>query len=94
MIDEARAAAAKDRKNVVLGGERHGKRIDGFDLGNSPSEYTPQSVGGRRWYMCVAGPKKPSFPSSRSYVPFGRSVCAWRDASPSMRGNEIHFFMR
>lgn len=31
----------------VLGGERGGKRIDGFDLGNSPAEYTPESVGGR-----------------------------------------------
>lgn len=30
----------------VLGGERGGKRIDGFDLGNSPAEYTPQAVGG------------------------------------------------
>jgi 2-phosphosulfolactate phosphatase len=40
-IEEA-LAAAKDRANVVLGGERHGKLIDGFDLGNSPSEYTPE----------------------------------------------------
>jgi len=47
-VDEALAAAAYDRANVVLGGERGGKRIDGFDLGNSPSEYTPTSVGGRR----------------------------------------------
>lgn len=47
-IEEALAAAAKDRANVVLGGERHGMRIDGFDLGNSPSEYTPESVAGRR----------------------------------------------
>ncbi len=50
-IEEARAAAAKDRANVVLGGERQGKRIDGFDLGNSPSEYTPESVGGRRVFL-------------------------------------------
>lgn len=50
-IEEALAAAAKDRANVVLGGERHGKRIDGFDLGNSPSEYTPESVGGRRVFL-------------------------------------------
>jgi 2-phosphosulfolactate phosphatase len=49
-IEEA-LAAAKDRANVVLGGERHGKLIDGFDLGNSPSEYTPESVGGRRVFI-------------------------------------------
>jgi 2-phosphosulfolactate phosphatase len=31
----------------VLGGERSGGKIVGFDLGNSPSEYTPESVGRR-----------------------------------------------
>ncbi len=31
----------------VLGGERKGCRIEGFDLGNSPSEYTPETVGGK-----------------------------------------------
>ena len=30
----------------LLGGERGGLRIDGFDLGNSPAEYTPQVVKG------------------------------------------------
>src|SRR5262245_14849817 len=51
-IEETFAAAAKvGRHNVVLGGERGGKRIDGFDLGNSPSEYTPESVGGRRVFI-------------------------------------------
>lgn len=28
----------------VLGGERHGKKIDGFDLGNSPLEYHEENV--------------------------------------------------
>ncbi|MEX2317195.1 MAG: 2-phosphosulfolactate phosphatase [Pirellulales bacterium] len=47
-IDDAlEVAAASGRDQVVLGGERRGKRIDGFDLGNSPSEYTPQAVSGR-----------------------------------------------
>jgi len=32
---------------VVLGGERGGVKIEGFDFGNSPTEYTPLSVGGR-----------------------------------------------
>jgi len=31
----------------LLGGERQGKKIDGFDLGNSPSEYTPEKVGAK-----------------------------------------------
>jgi 2-phosphosulfolactate phosphatase len=47
-VDETKAAAAKlDRSQFVLGGERHGKIIDGFDLGNSPLEYTPEAVSGK-----------------------------------------------
>jgi len=37
-IDEALAARAQ-WPDAVLGGERFGDRIDGFDLGNSPLEY-------------------------------------------------------
>ncbi|UCE17859.1 MAG: 2-phosphosulfolactate phosphatase [Gemmatimonadota bacterium] len=33
-----------DRKSVFLCGEREGKRIDGFDLGNSPREYKEKIV--------------------------------------------------
>jgi 2-phosphosulfolactate phosphatase len=48
-IDETLAAAARfGRDQVVLGGERGGKLIPGFDLGNSPAEYTPQRVAGHR----------------------------------------------
>jgi 2-phosphosulfolactate phosphatase len=34
-------------KNTLLCGERLGIKIDGFDLGNSPSEYTPEIVTGK-----------------------------------------------
>jgi 2-phosphosulfolactate phosphatase len=47
-IDDARAA--KDRPEfagALLCGERLGRRIEGFDLGNSPAEYTPERVSGR-----------------------------------------------
>ncbi len=48
-VEETLAAAAKlGRQNVLLGGERRGLKIDGFDLGNSPAEYTPAAVGARR----------------------------------------------
>ena len=33
--------------DVVLGGERGGKRIDGFDLGNSPESFAPDVVTGK-----------------------------------------------
>lgn len=32
---------------VVLCGERGGRRIEGFDLGNSPAEFEPESVAGK-----------------------------------------------
>jgi 2-phosphosulfolactate phosphatase len=31
---------------TLLGGERRNQRVEGFDLGNSPAEYTPQRVAG------------------------------------------------
>ncbi|MGL6197085.1 MAG: 2-phosphosulfolactate phosphatase [Thermoguttaceae bacterium] len=31
-------------EDILLGGERHGKKIEGFDLGNSPREYTIERV--------------------------------------------------
>jgi 2-phosphosulfolactate phosphatase len=47
-VGEARAIAAQlPPGEAVLGGERGGLKIDGFDLGNSPTEYTPERVGGR-----------------------------------------------
>jgi 2-phosphosulfolactate phosphatase len=46
-VEEAtRLAAALGRKTTRLGGERGSRRIEGFDLGNSPEEYVPASVGG------------------------------------------------
>lgn len=51
-IDETLVATERaGRANVVLGGERGGRRIDGFDLGNSPTEYTPQIVEGRSVFI-------------------------------------------
>lgn len=46
-VEEARQVAAKLGGQAVLGGERGGQRIEGFELGNSPLEYTPAAVGGK-----------------------------------------------
>ncbi len=47
-IAQARATAEKfDSGEVLLGGEREGIRIDGFDLGNSPRDYRAETVGGK-----------------------------------------------
>jgi 2-phosphosulfolactate phosphatase len=40
-------ASSLEKKVTLLGGEREGKRIDGFDLGNSPLEYTADVVKGK-----------------------------------------------
>lgn len=41
-VEEARALAQQLEGRVLLGGERGGVRIAGFDLGNSPGEYTAE----------------------------------------------------
>jgi 2-phosphosulfolactate phosphatase len=47
-VDEARLiAAGQFPGSAVLGGERGGLPIPGFDLGNSPRDYTPARVGGK-----------------------------------------------
>jgi 2-phosphosulfolactate phosphatase len=45
-ITEARELAFK-RPGSLLGGERRGQRIEGFDLGNSPADYVPERVAGK-----------------------------------------------
>ncbi|MEA5464304.1 2-phosphosulfolactate phosphatase family protein [Leptothoe sp. PORK10 BA2] len=35
----------------ILAGERGGKRVDGFDLGNSPRDHSPELTAGRRLFM-------------------------------------------
>ena len=47
-VDQARKMAdALPNGHALLGGERDGLKIDGFDLGNSPEEYTPELVAGK-----------------------------------------------
>lgn len=49
-VDDARRFAERLRdsgESPLLGGERHGVKIEGFDLGNSPLEYTADVVAGR-----------------------------------------------
>jgi len=45
-VEEA-FAARRGQSDALLCGERDGRKIRGFDLGNSPLEYTPEIVGGR-----------------------------------------------
>lgn len=53
-VEEALAERERD-PDCLLAGEREGLRIEvggvSFDLGNSPREFTPEKVGGRRLVM-------------------------------------------
>ncbi len=43
--DKAKKKAQEfEKERVLLGGEREGKKIEGFDLGNSPREYKREAV--------------------------------------------------
>jgi 2-phosphosulfolactate phosphatase len=46
-LDEALRLKRDRLPGALLGGERGGLRIEGFDLGNSPREYTAEIVAGR-----------------------------------------------
>lgn len=51
-IEEAvRAAAELPPGSALLGGERQGLPIDGFDLGNSPAAYTEEACAGKTVVM-------------------------------------------
>lgn len=52
VVDVAEALALAG-PGVVVGGERGGLRCEGFDLGNSPREYTPAAVRSRRVVLCT-----------------------------------------
>ncbi len=47
VADAYDAAAIYPRPLLLFAGERHGRRIDGFDLGNSPKEFQPEVVAGK-----------------------------------------------
>ena len=45
--DAKRMSGVLHAEKPLLGGERGGRKIEGFDLGNSPLEYTRETVAGR-----------------------------------------------
>lgn len=50
-IEEAMATKERLEKEVILGGERKGLKIDGFDFSNSPLEYTREVIEGKTLVM-------------------------------------------
>lgn len=45
-------------EGCLTGGERNGIKIPGFDLGNSPLEYTAERVAGQRIILCTSNGTK------------------------------------
>jgi 2-phosphosulfolactate phosphatase len=71
-VDDARrAAAALPPGTALLGGERGGLPIAGFDLGNSPASYTPEACRGKTLVMTTTNGTKAilaSLEAERVYV--------------------------
>jgi 2-phosphosulfolactate phosphatase len=85
-------AAAKlpgGRSAAILGGERGGLRIEGFDLGNSPAEYTPQRLQGRPViFTTTNGTAAALHASAAARLCFGcfanlSAVAAWARLTPA-----------
>ncbi len=53
MEEAVRLGQNLDRSELILCGERRGLRIEGFDLGNSPLEFTAEAVGDRTLVMAT-----------------------------------------
>lgn len=57
--DEALNLVKSIGRNIcLLGGERKGFKIEGFDLGNSPLEYTRERVFGKKIILCTTNGTK------------------------------------
>ena len=52
--EEAIGLARKfGRDSHLVGGERKGQKVEGFDLGNSPFEYDAKTLAGRKVILCT-----------------------------------------
>ena len=49
--DAVRLAQSLGREDTILVGERKGVKVEGFDLGNSPAEFTAEAVSGKKLVM-------------------------------------------
>lgn len=49
--EAVRLAASMGREDTLLCGERKGRKVEGFDLGNSPREFDAETVGGMKLVM-------------------------------------------
>ncbi len=50
-VSDERTAMSYQSKGYVISGERDGDTLPGFDLGNSPQQFTPDKIGGQALAM-------------------------------------------
>jgi len=76
-VEEARALAGEMRAGrVLLGGERGGVQLPGFDLGNSPREYTAKVCHGNTLVLTTSNGTRASLRGGGGFVSTGRAVGA------------------
>jgi 2-phosphosulfolactate phosphatase len=56
--DAVRLASSLGREDTLLCGERRGRKVEGFDLGNSPGEFAAEVVGGMKLVMSTTNGTK------------------------------------
>lgn len=84
---EMRARLGDER--VLLGGERNALKIPGFDLGNSPREYTPEIVAGKRLIITTTNGTRAIRRAAGGHQVFlGAMVNAPSVATAAARGEE------
>ena len=74
-VEETFAWKQKD-PDCILVGERHGRRIDGCDLGNSPSSIDPDLIDGRVNAKAIADYIRKKSPDKVSLVCMGKEGLA------------------
>jgi 2-phosphosulfolactate phosphatase len=52
--EAVKLASSLGREDTLLCGERRGLKVEGFDLGNSPAEFTPDLIEGKRLVMSTS----------------------------------------
>lgn len=92
-IEEARNVAARlGRDRAILGGERQGLPIEGFDLGNSPGSYTRDICRGKTLVMTTTNGTRAILASreaERTLIAAFSNVSATAEAVQSS-GRSIH----
>ncbi len=66
VVQATRLRDSLGRKTTLLCGERRGVPISGFDLGNSPAEFTHQAVAGKRLVMTTTNGTRAFLAASRA----------------------------